>query len=180
MATHSQLIPFSELAPGQAAKVRSDIVGTLVAEACKILNKTQDALVVRDIRAASDIALYSKGAAVAVEDWGCVTGATINAYETMATGTMTDMRWVGIFGVTINEYCACTALKFNIGGSDRIIWQMQSLREDDYWTGFSPAGVIIPPNAPYTISRWVRHASDSAFIFLKAVVVEPRGLVVSP
>ena len=180
MATLTQLIPFSELAPGQAAKIRSDLVGRLINEAAAKLSKSSDSLIVRDIRAASDIVLYSKGSAIAVEDWACVTGTTANAYETMALGTMSDVRWIGIYGVTITEICACTALKFNVGGADRVIWQLQALREDDSWTGFSPAGVVIPQNMPYTISRWVRQTSSPAFIVLKGVVVEARGTVISP
>ena len=180
MATLSQLVPYSELAPGQAAQIRSDIVGRLVAEVSSKLTKTQDQIIVRDIRVESDLILFSKGVDAAVEDWGCVTGTTANAYETMATDTMADVRWIGIYGVKITEMCACTALKFNVGGADRVIWQLQGLREDDDWSGICPAGVVLPQNTPYTISRWVRQASSSAFIVLKGVVVESRGAVVSP
>ena len=180
MATQAQLIPFSELAPGQAAKIKSDFVTNLVNRVANELTKSPADLVVRDIRVASDIALYSAGVAIAVEDWACVTGATANAYETMASGTMGDTRWVGIYGVHTNDGCSCTALKFNTGGGDRVIWQLQALREDDDYTGLSMAGVVIPQNTPYTISRWVRVTAGSAFIVLKGVVVEPRGLVISP
>ena len=127
-----------------------------------------------------DLVVYSKGADADVEDWACVTGTTINAYETMATGTMGDQRWVGIYGVKINAGCSCTALKFNIGGGDRAIWQLQHLREDDDYTGLCPSGLVIKQNDPYTISRYVRQASGPAFIVLKALVVEPRGKVITP
>jgi len=181
MATQAQLIPFSELAPGQAAKIKSDFVTNLVNRVANELTKSPTDLVVRDIRAASDIALYSAGVAIAVEDWACITGGTTaNAYETMATGTIADTRWIGIYGVKINGSCSCTALRFTVGGSERIIWQLQALREDDDYTGLSVAGVVIPQNTPYTISRWVRVLSSSAFIVLKGVVVESRGLVISP
>jgi hypothetical protein len=178
-----QLIPVSELAPGEAATIRNSVIKGVLTRASAELPMPMDKLVVRDIRAASDILLYSKGAVHStIEDWSCVTGATTGAYETMATGNNADQRWIAIFGVMTSAELSCTALRFNIGGSDRVIWQLQNLKpgDDDNMVGFCPSGIVIYPNSPYTISRWVMVGSAPAFILLKGVVIEPRGKVISP
>jgi len=170
----TQLIPFSELTPGQSGKIRNDCIEALLTEASLRLKLPRERLVVRDIRAKSDLDFT-------YEDWRETTGATADAYETMTTGTMGDNRWIGIFGVKADaDNFACTAIKFNIGGGDRAIWQLQSLNEEDGMVGFSPTAVVIPQNTIYTISRFVRSASSSCTLVLKGVVVEPRGKVVSP
>ena len=179
-AAQTHLIPASELGIGEAAAIRNEIVRHLVTDVAQKLKKTPKDLVVRDIRAKDDIALYSAGSAASVEDWACVTGTTANAYETLATGTMGNNRWVAFYGVRISGFCAVTAVKFNIGGGDRAIWQLQALSEEDAYVGLCPAGIVIPENAPYDISRFVRQTSGPAFILLKGIVVEPRGLVISP
>ena len=179
-AARTQLIPYGELAPGQAAAIRNEIIGRIVAEVQARTRLSIDKLVVRDIRAKDDITLYTAAVSAAVEDWGMLTGTTADAYETMATGTVADQRWLGIFGVKTSPDVSCTALKFNVGGGDRAIWQLQALNEEDGYVGFTPFGVVMTQNSPYTISRFVRQASSSAFIILKGVVVEPRGKVISP
>ena len=180
-ASQVQLIPLSELALGQAGVIRNDVIRRTLLLAMTETKLAEAQLIVRDIRAKDDLALYSKGSDADVEDWGCVTGTTADAYETMSTGTNVDQRWIALYGVKADGVAnACSALKFEIGGGLRAIWQLQSLRPEDDMVGLCPSGLIIPPNAPYTISRYVRQASASAFIVLKGVVVEPRGLVLSP
>ena len=180
-ATKSQLIPFSELAPGEAGSIRNELIKAMVVEAVARTKLPEDRLIVRDIRAKEDLVIYSAGADADIEDWAGVTGATANAYETMATGTMGDQRWLGIYGVKGDvEANACTALKFNVGGADRVIWQLQGLNEDDGFVGFCPTGIIIPQNTIYTISRFVRDATSPVKLVLKGIVVEPRGILVSP
>ncbi|MDD5397845.1 MAG: hypothetical protein PHU70_02075 [Dehalococcoidia bacterium] len=176
-----QLVPFSELAEGEAASIRNRLIEKLVALASRELSMAPEKLVVRDIRAKEDLALYSAGADADVEDWGCVTGSSPNAYETMATGSMATNRYMGFFGVKCAvDAFACTALKINTGEADRAIWQLECLKPEDGMVGFSPGGVIIPQNSAYTISRYVRKASSAAYILLKGIIVEPRGRVVSP
>ena len=180
-ATLSQLIPFSELAPGQAGAIRNELIKKMVAEAVARLRLPEERLIVRDIRAKEDLVIYSKGADADVEDWGAVTGTTANVYETLATGTVDDQRWIGFYGVKASEEAfACSAIKFNVGGADRVIWQLQALNEDDGYVGFCPTGIIIPQNTIYTISRFVRDISSPVKLVLKGIVVEPRGRVVSP
>jgi len=170
----THLIPFSELAPGQAGKIRNDIIQRMVSMAVQGTKKPEELLVVRDIRAKDDLD-YSN------EDWWEKTGSS-TIYETMTTGTMGDERYVGIYGVKLDPELplSCTALKFNIGGGDKAIWQLQDLREQDDMVGFCPSGIIIPQNVIYTISRLVLYTLSPFHCVLKGVVVEPRGKVISP
>ena len=173
-STQVQLIPFSELSPGQAAKIRNDIIQALVAKAVKELNKPPGLLVVRDILPKTDLDFTN-------EDWCEVTGSSSAVWETMSSGTMGDERYVGIYGIKADpDAFACSAIKFNIGGADKAIWLLQSLREYDDMVGLCPSGIIIPQNNTYTISRYVLYTLSSSCLILKGVVVEPRGKVISP
>jgi len=174
MAALSQLVPLSELDPNGAASIRNAAIKQVLAEAAKALNYPEDRLVVRDIRPDIDLDYGT-------EDWGEKTGATAGAYETMSTGTNVDQRWMCFYGVQVHaDHLSCSMLKFNIGGSDRAIWALQPLKLEDGFAGYSPAVMVIPPNAPYTISRYVVYANSGAPIVLKGFCVEPRGKVVSP
>ena len=181
LATLSQLVPFSELSPGQAGSIRNEIIKKVVAEAVARTKLAETQIVVRDIRAKDDLTLYSGGSAAGLEDWGALTDATANVYGTMATGIMADQRWMAFYGVKADKDAfACTAIRFTVGGSERVIWQLQALAEEDGFVGYCPAGVIIPPNTPYTIERFNREVTSSVKLVLKGVVVEPRGKVLSP
>ena len=169
-----QLIPLSELASGQTAAIRNEIVKKMVAEVMSKTNLKEEQLVVRDIRPKDDLD-YT------YDDWYETTGATADAYETMSTGTMGDVRWVGIYGIKDDPLTqSCSSIKFNVGGADKVIWNLQSLNEYDGMVGVSPSGIIIPQMTPYTISRYVRSASSPTHLVLKGVVIEPRGRVLSP
>ena len=134
----------------------------------------EDQVVVRDIRPLGDLD-YT------YDDWSELTDATADQWETMSTGTMGDQRWVSIFGVKADaDRFACSAIKFNVGGGDRAIWELWALREEDDMVGFCPSGIIIPQRTPYTISRYIREVSSPACLVLKGVVVEKRGKLVSP
>jgi len=176
-ATLTQLVPISELAPGEVSTIRNRFIRTICELAANELRLPITSLVVRDIRPKADLD-YT------YEDWGETTGTTADAYETMSTGTGSGVsdKWIGFYGVMVDKDCLgnCTMLKFNIGNGDRAIWELESLKDEDNGVGFSPAGVVIPPNTPYTISRYVRNASSPARILLKGVVVEPRGKTISP
>ncbi len=146
-------------------------------DASRGTNYALDKLIVRDIRPLTTVGDLD----YTYEDWSETTGATANAWETMSTGTNVDQRWIGFYGVRIDpDSFSITALRFNIGGSDRVIWELQALGEEDGYTGFCPSVIVIPPNAPYTISRWVRSVSSIDKTVLKGVVIEPRGKMLSP
>lgn len=171
---YTQLIPFSELSLGQSANIRNNIIQRLISQASKTLSVNPDKLVVRDIRPEGDFGY-------ALEDWTEITGGTADQYETMTTGSMGDERWTGIYGVMADvDNFACTAIKFNVGGGDRAIWQLQCLKPDDDMVGLCPSGVIIPQNTIYTISRYVRSINSTTRLVLKGVIIEPRGLLISP
>ena len=174
-ASLTHLIPSGELAPGQAAAIRNAAIDGVLAIVMKELKMPLTQLVVRDISPDNDLDWST-------EDWFENTGSTTGDYETMTTGTMADQRWVVIFGVKDDPTSPgnCSALKFNIGGSNRAIWQLQHLNELDGLVGFSPNPVVIPPNAPYTISRYVLRASVASHLVLKGVTIEPRGKLISP
>jgi len=172
--TYTQLIPFAELAPGQAAAIRNETIRKMLQLASVTFKLPPSKLVVRDIRPAGDLDFGT-------EDWGEVTGATSGAYETMSTGTMATDRFVGIFGVKDNsESPSVSALRFTIGGGERAIWILQDLNSEDGKVAFTPFAVIIPQQTIYTIARYVVSINSTSVIVLKGVVVEPRGKVVSP
>lgn len=176
-AAQVQLIPASELAPGQAAAIRNEAIKQLLDAASEGTNYSKDRLVVRDIRPLVTVGDLD----YTYEDWSETTGATANAWETMSTGTNVDQRWIGFYGVKVDpDNFSITAIRFNVGGSDRVIWQLQSLNLQDDMVGYCPSVIVIPPNAPYTISRWVRSINSIDRTVLKGTVVEPRGKVISP
>jgi len=134
----TQLIPFAELALGQAGAIRNEIIRRLVQQATIELKLAPSKLVVRDIRPAGDLDFST-------EDWGEITGSTSGTYETMTSGTMGDNRYIGIFGVKDNsESPSVSQLRFNIGGGERAIWNIQAVNEDDGKVAISPTGIVIP------------------------------------
>lgn len=172
--SQTQLIPFSELAPNEVGAIRNGIIRRMLTMAMQSCSLPEEQFVVRDIRPKGDLD-YT------YEDWTEVTDATANQWETMSTGTMAVERWVGIFGIKADvDRFACTSVKFNVGGGDRVIWELEALRERDDMVGFCPSGIIIPQRTPYTISRYIRSLSSPCSLVLKGVVVEKRGRVISP
>jgi hypothetical protein len=175
-ATEIQLIPFGELATGQAAGIRNGARNAVVLQAARELRLAPTKLLVRDIDPLTDLD-YSYAS------WHEKTGTTANVYETMSTGTMADMRYVGIYGVQDDsEAINVSKIKINVGGSDKAIWFLENLYSVNGGPriGFSPSVVIIPQRKLYTISRYVLVASSPAPIVLKGFVVEAYGRLLSP
>lgn len=175
-AARVSLIPMRELSPGQAGKIRNQVITNLITMVSQKLKCDPGQLVIRDIRPQGDLD-YS------VEDWGEITGATADAFETMSEGTMGDNRWVAIYGVKTHiDRCNCSQIKVSVGNAERTIWSLMELTADENgdMVGFSPMAAIIPENTVYTISRYVRIANASAEIALKGFVCEKRGILVSP
>ena len=76
-----------------------------------------------------------------------------------------------------------TFIKINVGGADRVIWDLTSVESyPSNLTGFSPTAVIIPQNASFNIGYYFKTnlADLRATLQLIGVVVEPRGKVISP
>lgn len=176
MATEIQLIPQSELSTGQAAIIRNGAIAFVIGQAVRELRLSPEKLLVRDIDPSVDLD-YSKAS------WYEQTGATADAYETMSTGTLADMRYVGIYGIQDNsESINVSKIKVNVGGSDKAIWFLENLYSINGGprVGFSPSVVLIPQRKLYTISRYVLVASSPAQIVLKGFVVEAVGRVLTP
>jgi len=170
------LIPVGELAPGQQAAIRNQLKTAVLQQASTELQMPVDRLVVRDI----DPLVTTGDMNFTYADWFEQTGATAT-WETMDTGTNVDQRWIVIYGIKDEDGMnSCTELKFNIGGADRVIWTLQQLNVEEGYAGVSPGGVVIPPNAPYTISRYVRSINSPTHLVLKGFVIEPRGKRLSP
>jgi len=170
------LIPQAELATGESAAIRKGAIAAVKAMASKELNIPEDKLVVRDIQPGVDLGYtYST--------WDEVTGSSTAAYETMTSGTMSDRRYVGIYGVKDDsEGVNVTKIRVKVGNSIKSIWHLESLYSVNGGPriGFAPSVVVIPEKTPYTIERYVYVAAASAQIKLKGFVVEPFGKVLSP
>lgn len=197
----TQLIPLQELTPGAVGAIRNQVIKSLVAQASRELSLPPSALVVRDLRWVGDLAAYGSAAAAAtVGDWTNACTAS-SGYTTIATGTMADQRYVGMFGIRDlrlgwNTHTTASAplttpylftnyaslVKFNIGGADKVIWDTKSLMSyPDNPVAFSPSAVVIPQNIIYTISYYKVVTSCGTYrIQLVGVAVEPRGKVISP
>lgn len=175
-ATEIQLVPLAELGDGQSAYIRNKCIEIAIAKVSQELKMAPEKLIVRDIQPSVDLG-YS------VASWNEVTGTTANAYETMTSGTMADMRFTALYGVKDDSpEVNVSKVKVNIGGSDKVVWQIEGLYSlnGGARVGLAPTPVLIPQNKPYTISRYVLNASSAAHIALKGFVVEPRGRTISP
>jgi len=172
--SQTQLVPASELAPGQIGAIRNQVIKNVLGFASSKLSIPADRFVIRGIIPSTDLDFTNN-------DWTETSGTTTNAYETITTGEMGDQRWVAIYGLKDKSpYPHATHIKFNIGGADRAIWCLEELLESDDFVGICPSGIIIPENDPYTLSRYITMASVSTQLVFKGVVIEPRGRLISP
>ena len=204
-ATYSQLIPVQELTPGQISNIRNSSIQAVVAMASRELSLAEDRLVVRDIRPMTDLEMYDADAATGTaEDWIFDTATSGTGYKALcASRTMADQRYVCIFGVrdlrtnigttAINVTAAGTVkqnesaklvslLRFTVGGAYKVIWDTNVMEAyKDNMVAFSPSVVIIPQNVSYQIEAFKDAAKEGdVMLQLIGVVVEPRGLVISP
>ena len=178
-AAETQLIPIQETSTGQPAAIRNGAIKAVVQKASIELKISPDKLLVRGIRPKADLD-YT------YETWYEVTGASSAAYETMSTGGTASKdadRYIGIYGVQdeSNEI-NCPLVRIKVGNSIKVIWNLQDLYNDNEGprVGLSPSVVIIPPNTPYTIERYVENTASPARIVLKGFIVERIGKTYSP
>jgi len=180
-ATRAYLIPVQEMTPGQATSIRERAIDEGLAEASAKLKMPVGELVARDILPDEDLDYATHG-------WHELTGTTRDIYETMCQGSETggvikNNRFLVIFGVNdLSESMSVSALKFNFGGADRAIWNLENLYSANGGprVGITPFAVMIPQNIPLTVSRYVEHTAVPAHIVLRGVTIEPRGKVISP
>ena len=205
-ATKMQLIPLSEMTPGMAGAIRNQVIESVVAQASRELSLPYDKLLVRDVRSLSDLQMYEVlTTALAQDDWIYVATTTVaNAWTAVTANpaTMADNRYVAIYGVRnglpysgsvaggtagvagdVSPYSDINLVRINVGGSDKVIWDVTCTQLDrNGHVALCPSAVIIPQNSTYTIFYKRSHilADVISHLQLVGVVVEPRGVVLSP
>lgn len=197
-------IPVAELAPGAIAAIRNEIIGILMARASRELNKSPEQLIVRDLRPLDDIgwATHDDIGTTALDEneWifesddsknqGTFTAMVSSDYDEMG-----DDRYVAIYGVKDMRMSlsspiaqALSMLKFNVGGNDKVIWDLQNMQAyPNALAAVCPSpGVIIPPSTAFQIygygclSDGTTATDIDCYIVLEGIVVEPKGKVLSP
>jgi len=74
-------------------------------------------------------------------------------------------------------------VKINVGGADKVIWDLTSMEAyQDMNVGFTQAPVLIPQNVSYNLYYYFKTTAAGLRAWLQfiGVVVEPRGLTISP
>ena len=74
-------------------------------------------------------------------------------------------------------------VKFNVGGSDKVIWDIGGLRAYGNAVAFTTSPVLIPQNTGFVIYYYCSEGAAvdvENYLQLIGVVVEPRGLTISP
>lgn len=206
------IVPIQELPPGGISAIRNEVINKTVDMVSKELNLAKEQLVARDIRPYGDLQLYSTGTTDSTsERWGySATGTSIGYKSISGSKTMADQRWVAIYGVrdhgtnrgasgaatlavALTVYKQCVSfIKISVGGGDKVIWDITSLRAyKDANVGISPSAIIIPQNTLFEISYYKEGnievgavtapvASEISWLQLMGICVEPRGKLVSP
>lgn len=113
-------------------------------------------------------------------------GVGVHTTAMGGAGGMESTSFVGdatAFGAVANVMGQVVSLvKVNVGGSDKVIWDLSGMEAYDVPVGFSPSAVIIPQNAAFNLYYYFKStvAGIRAYLQLIGIVVEPRGKVVSP
>ena len=209
----TNLVPIQEMAPGAVTAIRSGVINALVAQAARELSVPASQLVVRDIRPYSDLQMYNLTTTDSTsEKWGYMTTTAAIGYIAVnaATKTMSDQRYVALFGVRdVHGWAVSGAatipvvgvapnaptvslIKVNVGGGDKALWDVTGMYAyQEARAAFTQGAVVIPQNATYVISYYFKGtlaagavgapvADSIAWLQLVGVVVEPRGKVISP
>ncbi len=204
----THLIPIQELTPGQVGAIRNAVINQVLAQAMKELSLPMDKLVVRDVRPVGDLSMYYEDSSAAtVEQWQYVVSTAAAGFTAVSptTGAMGDNKFVAFFGIrdlnssvgavsntptatVVAQNIVLPALihevKFNVGGADKVIWDLSGVRA--YATdrvAFSPSAVIIPQNVAFVIYYYLKEIAGFDIpqrLQLLGVCVEPRGKTISP
>lgn len=203
-ARQTQLIPVAELAPGAVSRIRNNVIDQVVRLAASELGgKSHSDFVVRDIRPYTDLAWGTNTDAVtgalSTDTWICESDDSKN-YNSFANSVadgsdvMADSRWIAIYGIKDLRMClatsiarALTFIRINVGGNDRVIWDLSVMQSyPQAMAAVCPSAIIIPQNTQYQIDFYGGLSDDgastdiSSYIMVEGVVVEPRGKVLSP
>ena len=213
-AVYCQLIPLQEMTPGAVGAIRNQVVSALVFLVSQELNMAPDKLVCRDVRPASDLAMYAGGTTTStVDEWLYdATTTTANAFTAVsAAATMGDQRYVALFGVRDirgrvgvhstamgvalidtgggTDYTArplpaavVSFIQLQVGGANKVIWDVNSIESYDTPVGFSPSPVVIKQNVSYQIQYLFNTtiAGLRTWLQLIGIVCEPRGRTITP
>ena len=203
-ASKSFLIPVRELLPSEITRIRNEAIDAVVGMASRELKRPAGEFVVRDIRPYSDLDWCTDAtafsAALTVESWCPTLDQTdcLEAYHgviSSANQTMEDSRWLCITGVKdfrLNEATAVLQainfLKIEVGGNDRVIWDLQGMEcYPNLKAAISPSPVIIPQNTAWNINIYMAGADEDdtecdvlMYLVMDGFVVEPRGKTISP
>lgn len=203
-ALECQLIPIREMQPGQIGAIRNRVIDFVVKRAAKELAMPEEKLVVRDVRPASDLALYAGGTTTStVDEWLYdATSTTSNAFTSVSgSAQMGDQRYVAIFGVrdlrkslglhntsmgtdltgfvtsgqSLPAAQVVSFIKIIVGGSDKVIWDLSSFQPYADSVGYSNSPVIIPQNTQYQIQYQFNTTIAGIRAYLQLI-----GVVVEP
>lgn len=205
MPVETQMIPTAELAPGAVSAIRESIISQVIALAATELKKNPEDLIVRDIRPYDDLGWATTAAPIVhaaglTENlWNFLSDDLTNYGQfvemvTTAKTVMADGRFVALFGVKDLRMAqnapvaqALSELKLHVGGNDRVIWDLQNMQAyPNHLSAICPSAVIIPQRTIYQIYGYGGLSDDGAsadivsWLMLEGVVVESRGLVISP
>ena len=180
LATNIQLIPIRELNPGDIARIRNSVITQVVSLASKELSIKEENLIVRDIEPYTDLGWNFSDASIgAVENWiHNATWATLAYHTITGASTMSDQRFVAIFGIRDNRfnvgatvaeggvavgnatvlqgiykpYLPAVLIKFEVGGAIKAIWDITSMGAYiDNSSAFTFGAIIIPQNVAFNI-----------------------------
>jgi len=201
--TSTLLIPVCEMPPGSISQIRNQVKDQLLAIAQPELKIATKDLIIRDLRWVEDLQAYSVGTTAAtINDWTFTTAGTATTGFITITGDkqMGNQRFVALYGVRDlrltygTQQAAATVLaaipqavslvKIDVGGGTRAQWDLSKVEGTlvGELAGVSPSAVIIPQNVLFNIYFYksLGVASVIARVVLMGMVVEPRGLVISP
>lgn len=197
MANYTQLIPVQELAPGELGAIRNEIVKASLNKASAKLGLPISDLVVRDIRPQSDLDWGSDATtglanvAVTTDIWVLTSDASLSGFLpliTSASAIMATDRFITIYGLRDGRYTdgtiaaqSTTLWKIVVGNSTKAIWDLSKCYAyKDMPCGVCPSGVFIPERTQFQIYGYSIATSTLTYVMVEGIVVEPRGLVISP
>jgi len=165
----SVLVPLHLIPPETIKDLRDGYIKLAVEEAIRG-TKGKRSLDIRDLFP-SDIGLTN-------EVWYERTGSSDNTWENsaIATKTISDGRWICIWGVTDNsEVPSVSALRFNVGGSKVAMWHLDKLNGLWHKAAIAMSPIIVSEGITLTIEHYVKVASSQTELVYDGCVVEVSG-----
>ena len=95
----------------------------------------------------------------------------------------TDADAVAMIGPVPDPGYMVTLIKVSVGGADKVIWDLSGMESyTDNLIAFTQAPILIPQNVSYNIYYYFKTTLGGIKVWLQliGVVVEPRGVTISP